>query len=295
MEKVIIMRILKNSFLVILVILIVMGLTGCESANNSEDLKQKVIQEIEYLDSSLINILNKLNNITLENYTVTSKKIITQEEKKTNQSGEQGTGSDENSTQEDSEKSDTSVNIIEMVPNTILVTNREDVDWDSIKNEIELINSSWSVIALDFYNLIQDNTDILAFGDEINNCVISIKNENKEESLINMARLYNYIPKFLELISAQNSTQNIKQIKSKVIDAYVLVEREEWNSIISNLEKAESNFQNLINDIEYNRNNQNKVNKAYVIFKDLQSSIINQDKELFYMKYKNLIECLNMK
>lgn len=289
------MRILKNSFLVILVLLIVMGLTGCESANNSEDLKQKVIQEIEYLDSSLINILNKLNNITLENYTVTSKKIITQEEKKTNQSGEQGTGSDENSTQEDSEKSDTSVNIIEMVPNTILVTNREDVDWDSIKNEIELINSSWSVIALDFYNLIQDNTDILAFGDEINNCVISIKNENKEESLINMARLYNYIPKFLELISAQNSTQNIKQIKSKVIDAYVLVGGEEWNSIISNLEKAESNFQNLINDIEYNRNNQNKVNKAYVIFKDLQSSIINQDKELFYMKYKNLIECLNMK
>lgn len=295
MEKVIIMRILKNSFLVILVVLIVIGLTGCESANNSEDLKQKVIQEIEYLDSSLINILNKLNNITLENYTVTSKKIITQEEKKTNQSGEQGTGSDETSTQEDSEKSDTSVDIIEMVPNTILVTNREDVDWDSIKNEIELINSSWSVIALDFYNLIQDNTDILAFGDEINNCVISIKNENKEESLINMARLYNYIPKFLELISAQNSTQNIKQIKSKVIDAYVLVEREEWNSIISNLEKAESNFQNLINDIEYNRNNQNKVNKAYVIFKDLQSSIINQDKELFYMKYKNLIECLNMK
>lgn len=289
------MRILKNSFLVILVVLIVIGLTGCESANNSEDLKQKVIQEIEYLDSSLINILNKLNNITLENYTVTSKKIITQEEKKTNQSGEQGTGSDETSTQEDSEKSDTSVDIIEMVPNTILVTNREDVDWDSIKNEIELINSSWSVIALDFYNLIQDNTDILAFGDEINNCVISIKNENKEESLINMARLYNYIPKFLELISAQNSTQNIKQIKSKVIDAYVLVEREEWNSIISNLEKAESNFQNLINDIEYNRNNQNKVNKAYVIFKDLQSSIINQDKELFYMKYKNLIECLNMK
>lgn len=289
------MRILKNSFLVILVLLIVMGLTGCESANNSEDLKQKVIQEIEYLDSSLINILNKLNNITLENYTVTSKKIITQEEKKTNQSGEQGTGSDENSTQEDSEKSDTSVNIIEMVPNTILVTNREDVDWDSIKNEIELINSSWSVIALDFYNLIQDNTDILAFGDEINNCVISIKNENKEESLINMARLYNYIPKFLELISAQNSTQNIKQIKSKVIDAYVLVGREEWNSVISKLEKAESNFQNLINDIEYNRNNQNKVNKAYVIFKDLQSSIINQDKELFYMKYKNLIECLNMK
>ena len=131
------MRILKNSFLVILVLLIVMGLTGCESANNSEDLKQKVIQEIEYLDSSLINILNKLNNITLENYTVTSKKIITQEEKKTNQSGEQGTGSDENSTQEDSEKSDTSVNIIEMVPNTILVTNREDVDWDSIKKEIE--------------------------------------------------------------------------------------------------------------------------------------------------------------
>lgn len=289
------MRILKNSFLVILVVLIVIGLTGCESANNSEDLKQKVIQEIEYLDSSLINILNKLNNITLENYTVTSKKIITQEEKKTNQSGEQGTGSDETSTQEDSEKSDTSVDIIEMVPNTILVTNREDVDWDSIKNEIELINSSWSVIALDFYNLIQDNTDILAFGDEINNCVISIKNENREESLINMARLYNYIPKFLELISAQNSTQNIKQIKSKVIDAYVLVEREEWNSIISNLEKAESNFQNLINDIEYNRNNQNKVNKAYVIFKDLQSSIINQDKELFYMKYKNLIECLNMK
>ena len=48
---------------------------------------------------------------------------------------------------------------------TILVTDRDRIDWNLIKNEIELINSSWAIIMLDFYNAFNENTDVDVFKD----------------------------------------------------------------------------------------------------------------------------------
>ena len=52
------------------------SLSGCSNKEITEqENKEKVIQELDYLDSQIIGILNKLNNITLENYTVTSEEV----------------------------------------------------------------------------------------------------------------------------------------------------------------------------------------------------------------------------
>ena len=48
-----------------------------------------------------------------------------------------------------------------------------------------------------------------------------------------------------------------------------------------------------MNDIEYLKNKEYKVNKTYILIKELQNSISYKDKKLFYLKYRNLIESLN--
>ena len=41
------------------------------------------------------------------------------------------------------------------------------------------------------------------------------------------------------------------------------------------------------------KKNEYKVNKTYILVKELQNSLNLQDKEVFYMKYKNLLESIN--
>ena len=43
-----------------------------------------------------------------------------------------------------------------------------------------------------------------------------------------------------------------------------------------------------------NENNEVNINKSYILIKDLQNSSNNTDKDIFYIKYKNLIEQLNI-
>ena len=53
-------------------------LTGCSiqnNQNNQDNLKSKVKEEISYLDNNLISTLNSVNNLSYDNYKVSSKNI----------------------------------------------------------------------------------------------------------------------------------------------------------------------------------------------------------------------------
>ena len=45
-------------------------MTGCAKKDDKKDLKGKVSEELDYLDTHIISIANSLNNISLENYTI---------------------------------------------------------------------------------------------------------------------------------------------------------------------------------------------------------------------------------
>jgi len=66
---------LKKILQIICALLIIFVLTGCQKQNDNELLKQKVDEEIQYLDTSLVSLLNRLNNISFENYYVTTEKV----------------------------------------------------------------------------------------------------------------------------------------------------------------------------------------------------------------------------
>ncbi len=307
------------SIFLILCILTLFCLTGCNNKTNSEDIKSKISQEIDYLDSKIISMLNRLNNISLQNYTITSEEITlgessgkssgessggeqsgggssSQGETGGSSSGGSSGGQQEQSNSQSQSSNDTQKNNItttKIEPETVLESDENDIDWTSIKNEIEMINESWSVVILDLSTLNVDNNDILNFSNTLDNCIVSIKDENKADSLANIAALYSFIPRFERTISAGNGEQNVKEVKSYLINAYSIVEHEDWTAVESNISECEQTFKNILNDIEYMKDKEYKINKTYILIKELQNSLSNKDKKLFYVKYRNLMDNIN--
>lgn len=302
----------KNKIIIPILFLciILISLTGCGNQDNSNgDIKEKVIQELDYLDTHIVSIINKLNNITLQNYSVTSEEVNLDEGSSSGETGGSSGGGEESSesagvkqdeqkqssSQEQNSKLEEKSNITatQMEPKTILQSDENDIDWNTVKNEIERINDSWGVILLDLSTLNIDNDDILGFSSALDDCILSIKDENKSDSLGNLAKLYSFIPKYESAISAPNSTQNIKQVKSHIINAYSAVEQDNWSDVENNISECEKMYKNVINDLEYVKNKEFKVNRSYVLIKELQNSLTYKDKKLFYLKYKNLLETIN--
>lgn len=295
--------------LIILSIFII-TLSGCNNDTKNEDMKSKIARELDYLDTQIISILNDLNNISLQDYTVTPEEITLGEDGSSGGSSSGGSssqsgGSSEGSSQGEEQKQSSSqsqsasdtqkskITIMKMEPENVLSSDENDIDWNSIKNNIETINEAWGVVILDLSNMNVDNNDILNFSSTLDDCILSIKDEKKTDTLTNIAKLYSFIPKFERGISAENSIQNIKQVKSYIINAYSLVEQDDWTAIGNNISESEKTFKNIINDMEYMKDKEYKVNKTYVLIKELQNSLTYKDKKLFYVKYKNVMESIN--
>lgn len=289
-----------------LVLICAVFLVGCN--NKTEDNKEKVTAEIEYFGTEIAQLLNDLNNISLDNYELVSDKINI--DKKTNnssisQEADQGKnqgdsqsqgGSNEQSGNQDTnsgDKKENEVSITSMKHNTILNVDTEDIDWDTIKNKIELLNDSWDIVMLELYKANVSNDDIMAFDTLLNQTIISIKNDDKKAALINLGNMYYYIPKFLNSCSADKYEQNIQTTKYNVLAAYVYVSQDDWGSVQGRLMEAESSFLSVVNDTERTKNKEFKVNKTYMLIKDLQNSVKNNDKQLFLVKYVNLMKSLN--
>lgn len=296
----------KTIYILILVISIFL-LSGCDDnqlENDYSDTKEKVIEEMRYLDTRIVDTLNSLNNITLENYSVSSKEITTttQSTQGSGQSSEgksetsttnaQGSSSSSSSTENSSK--DEKVSVSEMEREAVILTDVNDVDWKNIKNQIELINSFWAIIAIDLYSFNVNNEDITGFNTALDKAILSIKDENKEEALTNLTEMYSYIPRYLKAISAENSIQNIYQTKEHILRAYSLVEKDDWGTITTSVNEARNSFNNIMSDTDYTNKNKYKVDKAYILINDLISAIPNNDATLFYMKYKNVIQALNV-
>lgn len=296
------MRKVKSTIAVILCIISIFILTGCSNDASTEDTKQKVAQELDYLDTKIISIINQLNNISLQNYEVTSKEVtLGQDESGSGDSSKTGEGSQSSEQKESSnsqeqssgESQKSNITTTQMESNTILESDQNNIDWKTIKTEIEEISSTWGVILLDLSSLNVNNDDILGFSRTLDNSVLSIETENKIDTLKNLSSLYSYLPKYEQSISYSTSNQNVKQVKSNLLNAYSFVDQENWVEVGTNINECAKNFQNILNDVNFVKDNEYKVNKTYILLNELQNSLEYKDKKLFYIKYKNLLESIN--
>lgn len=291
------MKEIKIILLIIYMSIIMLFLCGC---SNKEEtiLNEKVESEIQYLDKRIVGIMNKLNNITLENYEVKSKETSLQErEENSNVQEENGEKSANNSTDAGDSNNNTSSNggnikVLQMQPSNILVIDKNDIDWITIKSEIEIMYSTWNTILMDLYSINVENSDIINFSKALDDTILVAKEENKLETLKSLANLYSYLPKYMDKLSLVENSRDILQTKSYILNAYALVEEENWSEVQNQMNLADETYSEVINDVKYIENNQGKASRVYVLIKEIKSSINLKDKDIFYIKYKNLMNSI---
>lgn len=279
--------------IVIIVIVITVVSIGVVSANKeiegNKSIEKKVDSEMEYLDEKLLGILNGLNNIVLRNYAVSSYEV---EENKEEAEKEEtnGTEKKEEGSKGNSGSNESKTNNYEIKAIGILSSNT-DANWEEIKSETEMLYGAWNTILLDLYKVNVSSENILKFSSNLDRATIAIKNENKREALIAMSDLYSLISLYMETYKGNTKETNIQKVKSAVMKAYANVENENWTQVNTEISNADNIYLTLING---NLKEENyDINKGYILLKELQNSISEKDKDIFYIKYKNLIEKLN--
>lgn len=266
------------------------------SSSNDNKLKDKLEEEISYIETKLLGMINSLNNIPFSNSILLEQNSIKGQSNSNNDSSSQGSESGEESSQggssasttgDDSKTTDyTKYNVENQ---NILINLETEIDWDYIKNTVEVLYSSWPTIMIDLHSINIRNEDILTFSNNLDILIINIENEDKKTTLNTLAILYSYLPIYREQISDDTDKINIAYTKSSIINAYVLLEEDKWDDMQVEITKAAEYFGLIINSVKEDRR-QSSISKTYILVNEMNNVIKLKDKKLFYLKYRNLME-----
>lgn len=298
---------LKKCFFGVIILLQILLLTGCSNKEDDTNiLKEKGIAELEYIDTKLVSMVNLMNNLSFENYEVSTREVDLQN-KSSNSEGQEDSQSSDSSQSEgkgqssegegssggDSSSQQQKVTVSEMVSKNILTADKTP-KWDEIKVEIEKFYTSWNAIVLDLYKLDIPSEEILNFNNTLDQATLAIKNEQKISAVSSLTNMYKYIPTFLQHITDDSFKQNIANTKYLVVSAYSALESDDWNTAKSELENAIKSFEPIMSDNNYSENVAYSINKTYIILMELQNSVNLKDKDIFYINYKNLMQELEV-
>ena len=296
-----------TAYIVLITIVVVIGTTIFVKANENGEKSQreKALTELKYLDSKLEDIFNEMNNITMRNYKVYTSNIEANKKESSNTSSESSSSSDsgnsKSSTQTTSNEQEEGNQSNEDEKNLKnytmqqegVLTNTNAIDWNKVKNEIELIYTSIPTITLDLYGLNINQDEILNFNRQYDNLTVLVKNQNKEEILRELAKTYQYIPKFAEKVTDDTVYKTVLNTKSNIFLAYSKLDSKNWDEISSDIKNAINIFSQLLTGNVVNANNQTSINKVYVMLNELQNATNVKDEAVFLIKYKNLLEEIN--
>ena len=305
------MKKLKTLFFILFLILLALTLTGC---SNKDSNKEKAVSEVKYLENKLVSLLNSMNNVQYENYKITTTKIEDESTSDSNkstdksdssnsnggsegsmqkeqQSGEQSS-SEKNQSQSEGESQSQNDNKYALQKTSMLTNKNNTIDWEKTKNEVEEMYSSIPTITLDLYSQNVNQSEILNFNNELDNLTVAVKDENKEQTLAHLSNLYGYLPGYLELVSTDSTYTNLIRTKTNVINAYSLIDTGDWNKISVLIKQAISSYSNILNNID-DESKSYSINKGYILLNELQNAVNLKDKDIFLIKYKNLLEEFN--
>lgn len=310
----------KISYLVLIIIIAILLIViySTISTGSSKNEKSKVLAEVEFLEMKLETMFNQMNNIEIRNYDVSVSEISKQ--KQSQQSGgtteaesseegskssggnskkegsseeEQGnsTKKEESNTSGNSQSSETSKKF-DLEPIGVLSTSQE-VKWENIKNEIEILYSSIPTITLDLYQLNVSQEDVLGFNKEFDILTTIVKSENKEDTLASLSKLYEFIPKFLQNATDDEVDKVIANTKNDIFKAYSKLDTKNWEEISKDTKQAVDNFSKLLSSTNIEQNKQYGISKTFVMINELQNAVEVQDESVFLIKYKNILEEIN--
>lgn len=263
--------------------------------NSNDNLNEKTLEEVKQLESKFQNLFNQLNNISFENFKISSTEIEEQESQSESSSSSENSSSNNSSKEKSSEKKDNSTskqdNKQYKLEEVGILTNQEEINWEQIKKDVEKIYTSLYSTTLDLYQTSLNQQDIVNFNKEYDNLTKAVKEENKDATLIELVKLYDYIPKFIENCTDDEKEKIVIKTKNDLFKAYSILDKENWNEISDNVNNSTQEFTKLVTNINTKEiGKQYNINKIYVIINELQNAITLKDKDIFLIKYKNLLE-----
>lgn len=263
--------------------------------NSNDNLNEKTLEEVKQLESKFQNLFNQLNNISFENFKISSTEIKEQESQSESSSSSENSSSNNSSKEKSSEKKDNSTskqdNKQYKLEEVGILTNQEEINWEQIKKDVEKIYTSLYSTTLDLYQTPVNQQDIVNFNKEYDNLTKAVKEENKDATLIELVKLYDYIPKFIENCTDDEKEKIVIKTKNDLFKAYSILDKENWNEISDNVNNSTQEFTKLVTNINTKEiGKQYNINKIYVIINELQNAITLKDKDIFLIKYKNLLE-----
>ncbi len=306
----------RIGYIVLIVILLVLSLTIYTNASkdNSQNQKEKTFSQIKYMEGKLASLLNTMNNIEVRNYSVVTSELSKETTKKSGSdnsssksssggggsSGGESSGGDSSGGQSSSDSSgqeaegeDSQDNKKFELKSKGVLTNTEDINWESVKSEIETLYTSIPSITIDLYQLDINQEDVLAFNTEFDKLTNVAKDEKKEETLDELTKVYEYIPKFLSSSEQEELYTTLIETKLNVFKAYAKLDGENWQEISNHVKSAIDSFSKLLTSTNIEAREQYNISKAYIMLNELQNAVNLQDKAVFLIKYKNLLEEIN--
>jgi len=307
-------------FTILLATLIYIKFFSNNKDNEYAILTEKAEGEVKYLDYTIIELMNKLNNISYSRYQVTIKEVNESEQQNnssgnsesagngmqiqdgsSNQQGseskENGSGSnDNNSNNSESEslnQSEARTSRLAQV-DSLLNSNYDDVPWDEISYGVETIYTAWPSISLDMKALNINDSDISNFSTTLDGIAQAVKVQDKNSTLINLYNLYILLPKYLSYFSSNEYTLNVYNTKAYVLSSYVSANSENWEDMNTNITNAINTLSKNMESTDLKDIEKSTIEKSYALLEELKRGIGLEDKEIFYLKYKLAMEQLEI-
>lgn len=170
-------------------------------------------------------------------------------------------------------------------------TNKEEINWDIVKSEVETLYTSIPTITIDLYQLNLNKDDILGFNSEFDNLTKAVKEENKVNTLSELVKVYEYFPKFLK--DQDELYKILVETKLDIFKGYAKLDDGKWEDILNDINSSISTFSRLLTNNKDYSNKQYNINKIYIMLNELKNAIDKKDESVFLIKYKNLLEEIN--
>ena len=299
---------------IVVIIIAIVGIRKIMNNNTKESsINKKINNELDYLGTTTLSMINSLNNLNLEDVVKVRQTSTNSGDNSQNNanssSGDEGKNNSKTSDSQQQEDSSSNSKTDEtsstgtdtkntksfsLNDNSILLRDNTNVDWSALESEAENLFTAWSTIILDLNSLSISNEDILAYNSNLDSLLKALKDNDKANSAISLANLYSLNSKYINESSKNDESKKLAYIKSNVISAYSLVTAEKWEQVNQLLDQAEKGLLDVINTSgNTEERKQTKINKSYVMLKELIKTSNEKNAEIFYLKYINLIKELN--
>lgn len=306
-------RIKGIGYIIVIVIVMVLSLTIYTNAsrNNEKNQKEKIFAEIKLVEGKIANLLNSMNNIEARNYSIVTSelsKATTEKSSSDNSSSKSGSSGSSSSSQQGSSSEQNSSDSssqeptegeesqdkkkFELKSNGIL-TNTDEINWESIKSEVEGMYTSLPTITMDLYQSNVNQESVLAFNTQYDKVTNVVKDEKKQETLTELTNLYQYLPEFLRSSGQEELYTTLVETKYHIFKGYTKLEEENWPEISNDIKSAVDSYSKLLTNTNVDERKQYNISKGYIMLNELKKAVDLQDVTVFLIKYKNLLEEFN--